>query len=734
MLRELIEPPDTEAAAESMVTLWKWGMLERPLDSPLTPVGGLAAALPVDYRLTRMLALSLRLDCVREAIVIVSALTLGRPVWRLTSTLIHTNPDEYNEIVRKTFFSRHEFEQGMSSEMFSAVNLYCRLLPLMEVDGGSGKDKDGFQPADSPRHLRFGRKAEQFCRQHSLAKKEVEGLCMQVWELERKLSAHLQQPINHFKLQTGSNFPPPDAVLASEKLRLLRVLMVWSFPDMIVTAAGVGLAAAQDANQVQLGSKLSDKDIDRLLKPSPLTWMAVLRGADIVHVKGASAVNDANVRPLLEWLRPDWVFLRRPASVVIWMRAGDVREEIMKRKLPSLITLLQSNRRDVVLNSEGDDMYIRLESSIGSNSEKKQLEMFRSRRGVGNTQRVADLSVQDNGQAACTISNCESLSQGEGVEAMLTPTGKHLLSQLFGGQAQLALTAAQGGERQMMICFDEQHKLPRSSLIRNRHPGVDLMATIASGWKDRCLRVRGYKNGQAVVKEVRTSCDMGLKWKHHGHGLDAMLGRHSLLKVAMPLDEQLSAVGASVMIIGDRLVAVEGATLLPPGYQWLQLVSECVSNGPNTAGCCKSYCELSEEQHATSARVRMLVDQHAMVVSPELILALNHMLEPYESPVIVDDGDTEDRMGPITEMFHSGMRISDASGVLNGRGKGGGKGNFDRFGGGRGRSKSSAGSSHFVNGGSKGFFYSFGGGGTGRGRNGGRGAGKGGRGGKGGRR
>ena len=174
ILADLIEPPDLGQAEESLVTLWSYGMIEQPVDSPLTQSGALAAALPIDYRLSRMLALSVQLDCCREAIIIASALTLARPVYRIASSLIHDDPALLNEIVRTTFFSRHEFEQGMGSEAFAAVALYARLLPLMKSDGGG----NGQENVSSQRHhvLRFGRKAELFCTSHMLAKKEVEAM------------------------------------------------------------------------------------------------------------------------------------------------------------------------------------------------------------------------------------------------------------------------------------------------------------------------------------------------------------------------------------------------------------------------------------------------------------------------------------------------------------------------------------------------------------------------------
>ena len=75
-------------------------LLERLDRAGLTPSGRLAAALPIDYRLSRLVALGVQLDCAAEAIVLAAGLALPKPVFRHASPLASASMDEYNDTVR----------------------------------------------------------------------------------------------------------------------------------------------------------------------------------------------------------------------------------------------------------------------------------------------------------------------------------------------------------------------------------------------------------------------------------------------------------------------------------------------------------------------------------------------------------------------------------------------------------------------------------------------------------
>lgn len=100
-------------------------MTTEPDDSgKLTTVGRFAAQLPLDLSLARLVILGITLGVAREAIVLASALSQPKSVFRLASPLIHKDPDEYNEIVRSTFLSMVKIDNGMYSEPLMMLRLF----------------------------------------------------------------------------------------------------------------------------------------------------------------------------------------------------------------------------------------------------------------------------------------------------------------------------------------------------------------------------------------------------------------------------------------------------------------------------------------------------------------------------------------------------------------------------------------------------------------------------------
>ena len=79
--------------------------------------------MPVDLRLSRMLALAWHLGVLPEAIAVAAALSLPREPFRVASPLIHKDPDEYNAIVRETTAARNRFDGGTYSEPIMLVRL-----------------------------------------------------------------------------------------------------------------------------------------------------------------------------------------------------------------------------------------------------------------------------------------------------------------------------------------------------------------------------------------------------------------------------------------------------------------------------------------------------------------------------------------------------------------------------------------------------------------------------------
>jgi HrpA-like RNA helicase len=109
LLREALEPPDEAPLARALVSLANAGVLAMS-DGPehahaanrvatladaaaldtaaLTPTGRLAAALPIDYTLTRLVCTGVGLGVAAEALVLAAGLSLGRSVFRVVSPLV----------------------------------------------------------------------------------------------------------------------------------------------------------------------------------------------------------------------------------------------------------------------------------------------------------------------------------------------------------------------------------------------------------------------------------------------------------------------------------------------------------------------------------------------------------------------------------------------------------------------------------------------------------------------
>ena len=126
VLKETLEPPDLSHVDRSFRSLFEMGMLTEPSDDgDLTDTGQMAASLPVDLKLSRMIALSVSLGVVPEAIVMAGAMTMARLPFRIASPLVHKDPDEYNQIVRDSMAGKYHFDAGCYSDPIMMVNVYC---------------------------------------------------------------------------------------------------------------------------------------------------------------------------------------------------------------------------------------------------------------------------------------------------------------------------------------------------------------------------------------------------------------------------------------------------------------------------------------------------------------------------------------------------------------------------------------------------------------------------------
>ena len=117
VLMALIEPPEMSRVKESLQLLYDSGMISSPDDAgTLTETGKIAGRLPVDLQLGRFVSYGVQVGLSREAIIMAAALSLPKSPFRIACALIHLDPDEFNKIVKDSFFAKSRLDRGHLSE------------------------------------------------------------------------------------------------------------------------------------------------------------------------------------------------------------------------------------------------------------------------------------------------------------------------------------------------------------------------------------------------------------------------------------------------------------------------------------------------------------------------------------------------------------------------------------------------------------------------------------------
>ena len=356
LLNDVIEPPDASNLSRALLALKQQGFLrvggrvaaELPpgvlpedeieeLDrAPLTQIGALAAALPLDLQLSRLVAYGVQFDCAAEAIVLAAALALPKPAFRAISPLTWPNVEEYNAMVRLVSEGRRTLDQGIQSEPLSMLTLLALLQQRQAAAVAVGRRRGGDAAADGAAVGGAAVGGDGVCGEAALegmAEAEEDGeedskeeadaqqakgfVCMRrsdmqwaqalglsprvcrqfvqsVATLQRHVSKALGLPPH--ALAPPKVFPPPGRE-GSFALARLRALLVWSFPNVLLHAtppkakrgggggggAG-GSVGGPEARTVSLsGAPLSCEQLASLLPP-PLAWRVSSTRCDVVQV------------------------------------------------------------------------------------------------------------------------------------------------------------------------------------------------------------------------------------------------------------------------------------------------------------------------------------------------------------------------------------------------------------------------------------------------------------------
>lgn len=417
MLRETVEPPDDAPLSRALVSLACSGILqdERPQSSeagpqgstphqtitmadatwldtaPLTPTGRLAATLPVDHTLSRLIAIAAVLGCVSEAIILVAGMSLGRSIFRNVSPLVIAEITAYNAAVRLVSEGRRQCDGGTYSDALSLISLVSMhqqrqrsrgaQRPEADEEAGADVEPDGADiatagaaatqaPTSSRERIRVDHK---WCESMGVAPRLMRQLLTSAAELRRQCCKHLK--LTNAQLLPPEEWPPRgrDGAL---RLSIVRVVLAWSFPTHLVKAPmppparlnqastgndidhaasnhlGYLSSSGSGGGSVHLGVPLSEQQIEALLPRSAagetratgsVRYSVVTCRCDVVHIARAQPLVtellcDIVESHLLPMLKPRFVFVQLQggagggASVLyIWCTGEQARDAVCDR-------------------------------------------------------------------------------------------------------------------------------------------------------------------------------------------------------------------------------------------------------------------------------------------------------------------------------------------------------------------------------------------------------------------
>ena len=130
ILEDIIESPlsviDPHTLDKSFEKLFFAGMISEASDyGELTSYGKFAGQLPIEMPMARLISYGIALGVGLECVIIAASLLCKTP-FRQASPLQHTNPDEFNAIVRSTFLGSLAMDQGVYSEPI----MHLQVTPL----------------------------------------------------------------------------------------------------------------------------------------------------------------------------------------------------------------------------------------------------------------------------------------------------------------------------------------------------------------------------------------------------------------------------------------------------------------------------------------------------------------------------------------------------------------------------------------------------------------------------
>lgn len=204
ILAECLEPPDTTNIDQAFSSLHRSGFITSSDDEicQITELGDLANSLGIDLQFGSLIGLGIQFGVAAEAIEAAAALSLSKQPWIITNPLFH-EVREFNRLCSRTFVSRSKYDGGLFSEPLALSN-------LLWAYRAAAKDRNGF------------------CRANHLSRPRMGQLAVLAASIRERVAKVTGLP--PAALEAAAS--PSETDFA--KVTVLRILMVWCFPECII--------------------------------------------------------------------------------------------------------------------------------------------------------------------------------------------------------------------------------------------------------------------------------------------------------------------------------------------------------------------------------------------------------------------------------------------------------------------------------------------------------------------
>lgn len=194
---------------------------------------------------SKLVAYGVAMGIGAEAVVLASALSQPKPLFRTAHPVVHTDPDEYNSIVYKSFCGQLHFDQGIYSDPMMLLNIF---LQWRDIQARTKKMKKGVNQND-------------FYMEHNIVHSKLRYFYSSTKHLLSYVNEELDSKLDLMTI------PSP---LSGAVVNRLRLILLWAFRENVIVSGAVKVKA--DVNTLVIKNQpLKDACLEALF-PFPIAF------------------------------------------------------------------------------------------------------------------------------------------------------------------------------------------------------------------------------------------------------------------------------------------------------------------------------------------------------------------------------------------------------------------------------------------------------------------------------